>query len=108
MFLYPRWKSNYDEVYISDLQLSSYKHGGFNNNQQKLINRNLNKDRSSTIIDNNNNKHYTKLLQQLNSNEKYKILSKYCNNDDSRYVKNKNIIEMTITFYLIIPPLIDL
>jgi hypothetical protein len=87
MFLYPRWKSNYDEVYISDLQLSSYKHGGFNNNQQKFINRNLNKDRSTTFID--NNKHYTKLLQQLNSNEKYKILSKYYNNDDRRYVKMK-------------------
>ena len=77
MFLYPRWKSNYDEVYISDLELSCYKQGGYNNQQNKLINR---KDRSATIID--NNKYYTKLLQHLNSNEKYKILSKYYNQDD--------------------------
>ena len=88
MFLYPRWKSNYDEIFISDLHqlASSYNKQGQShaqNNNQKLINRHVNKDRS-TLID---NKYYTKLLQQLNSNEKSKILSKYYHNDDtSRYV----------------------
>ena len=64
MFTHTRWKSNYDEVFISELPLN-YNKNCCNNNQK----RNVNKEKYFM----------NKFLQQLNlnSNEKLKVLSKY-------------------------------
>jgi hypothetical protein len=70
MFTNPRLKSNYDEIFISELPLTYKQLKCYNNRNINTANKNVN--------NNNNNNSYLKLLNtNFNSNEKYKILSKY-------------------------------